>query len=108
MTEADRTVVMETVGIRAAMRKRGGHPGQGLARSRVVAQIPGDAAHGLLGGAFRFGSSRTRPTRWRANSRQSQSLRGPAEARRTCLTRERSIRAGRGKSRLPSEGLIIT
>ena len=46
MTEADRTVEMESVGVRAAMRERGRHQRQRGARTRIVGVIAGNAAHG--------------------------------------------------------------
>ena len=49
MTEADRTVEMESVGVRAAMRERGRHQRQRGARTRIVGVIAGNAAHGKGG-----------------------------------------------------------
>ena len=46
--ESDRPVAEEAVGVGAAMRERGGHRGQGGARPGIIAQVSGDAAHGVV------------------------------------------------------------
>ena len=44
--ESDRAVDVEAIVVGPAMRERRGHRGQRVARTGVVAQVAGDAAHG--------------------------------------------------------------
>jgi hypothetical protein len=46
--EAERPVVVEAVGIGATVHERCGHRGQRGARPWIIAQVTGDAAHGVV------------------------------------------------------------